>query len=700
LEAIILRTFVLESLTWLGGILLALVMAALGLIIFTGPDLIDVASGEEYYDCEPVRREGTSHTSGAGGLMQGLDVDQLTDESDLVVRGTVESLQTCRSRGDVTFVTLVSIAPAELFKAKRLPESGLVVGVPGGRHGDVELSVGTSPEFAVGEQVVAFLGVEEHGDVFAAGGYQGKLSVARGGMLTRPSVHVDNMRDAVRAAAEGDLETTEDPLAGGPPVVEGGHSYTLTGRFFTDGAIPVRYYLNPNNNRPAQLTAQESRLAAIHAFHSWQNVPESYIAFGPVSDTTRVSAQGDCDGNHDTTWGISNPSHSSSTLAVTYTCYNVSTSAIIDADVEIDTDHFGSKWSVDGSGSCGSGVNDLETVLLHENGHVFGLTHPSNNGCTPCPVMDATYGGVNRTPCADDIDGAEALYPLAGGSPPAAPGLLTVTGPLFALLTWSDVADEWGYEIWRANVSCGSATSGSFSFVDTVPDGTLAYTDTDYSNGLPNGSYCYKIRSFNKSGESTFSSTAGVTIGSVPTATPSPTLPPTPTPSPMPTPSPTPTPTPILTPTPTPIPTPTSTPTPTFTPAPTPTLAPSATPTPGLTQSPPPAPTNSPTPGSTQALTPTPTHTAQPTQTPAGSTPTPAPPLQGDVTCDNKVDSGDVLAILKGVGNGGLGGPCANQGDVDCDEVLSARDALVILYHLAGKPALAGGCTPVGATKF
>ena len=69
------------------------------------------------------------------------------------------------------------------------------------------------------------------------------------------------------------------------------------------------------------------------------------------------------------------------------------------------------------------------------------------------------------------------------------------------------------------------------------------------------------------------------------------------------------------------------------------------------------------------------------------------------MTCDNNVDSGDVLAILKEVGNGGLGGPCAGQGDVDCDDVLTTRDALLILHHLAGKTAPVGGCTPVGATK-
>ncbi|HUF52455.1 MAG TPA: matrixin family metalloprotease [Dehalococcoidia bacterium] len=659
----------------------------LSLVVFSGPKLAQIASGEEYYDCEPLRREGTSQTSGAGGLMEGLDVDQLTDKSDLVVRGIVESIQSCRSTGEVTYVTLVRIAPADIYKAERLPQSALVVAVPGGQVGDLQLSVGTSPEFTIGEQVVAFLGIEDDGEVRTAGGYQGKLTVGEDGVLERPSIPVEDMRQTVRQAAEGDLAPGEDPLADGPSVVE--NEYLLLGRSWADVDIPVRYYVNPNSNRPAQLTAQQSRLAVINAFNSWQNVSDSYIAFGPWADTTRVSAQGDCDQFHDTTWGISDPAHSSNTLAVTYSCWYTSTMNLVDADVEIDIDHFGSKWRVDGSGACGSGLNDLETVLLHENGHFLGLGHPSNNGCTPCPVMDATYGGVNRTPCADDIAGAAAVYPLAAGSPPPAPTLLSVVGPVTASVTWSDVSNEWGYEIWRANVACASATAGSFSLLDTVPDGTLLYTDSDYGNGLPNGSYCYKARSFNKSGDSAYSATLGVSIGSLPTPTPSP-PPPTPTASPTPTQAPTPTVTPGATATPT---SPaTASATPPATPAPTPT----GTPAPGETQSPPPAPTNSPTPDQTSAATPTPTE--GPTPTPQGATPTAASPVQGDVDCDNKVDSGDVLAILQ-MSAVGKSAACGSNGDVNCSGQTSAVDALILVRYLAGLSDSVGGCTPVGSTK-
>ncbi|MCH7484017.1 MAG: matrixin family metalloprotease [Chloroflexi bacterium] len=526
----------------------ALLLAAAVLYVHLAGRGAGPAASEEYYDCTPVRTEGSSQTSGAGGLMTGSNVDQLTDEADLVVFGAVESFQTCRSTGPVTIVTRIRIATGDVFKADRLPPTALLtVDVPGGAIDGYRLAVGTSPEFTVGEQVVVFLGITDDGEVFPAAGFQGKFTVTPDLRLTQPAVSLSEMRGAVHTAAEGDLPPDDDPLEGGPQIIES--AYSTLGVSFIDGEVPVQYYINASAGKPAQLTEQETRLASIRAFHAWQNLPGSYIAFGPVQNTTRTSAQGGCDGLHDTTWGLSISPHGSGTLAVAYTCYIGS--QILDADIEIDTDHFGSAWRVDGSGACFTGTYDLQTVLLHENGHFLGLGHPGNSGCQPCPVMDASYGGVSRTPCADDDAGASAVYPLAGGTPPPAPGAFSASGTESALLGWSDVASEWGYELWRAPLSCETVTDPDFALLDTVADGTLAYTDTDYGNGMAGGSYCYKARAFNDSGESAFTTTSGVDIeGSTPTPSPSPTPTPTPSPSPSPEPPQSPPPAPTSTPSP------------------------------------------------------------------------------------------------------------------------------------------------------
>lgn len=63
------------------------------------------------------------------------------------------------------------------------------------------------------------------------------------------------------------------------------------------------------------------------------------------------------------------------------------------------------------------GTADLETVVLHEVGHLAGLDHscqPQGAGCTPeeeQSVMFPRYKGVHRGLALDDIAGLAALYP-------------------------------------------------------------------------------------------------------------------------------------------------------------------------------------------------------------------------------------------------------------------------------------------------
>ena len=62
-------------------------------------------------------------------------------------------------------------------------------------------------------------------------------------------------------------------------------------------------------------------------------------------------------------------------------------------------------WSV----GAAVGAFDVETVALHEIGHIVGLEHSTVAGAVMLPTID--YNTAKRTLTKDDIDGFRALYP-------------------------------------------------------------------------------------------------------------------------------------------------------------------------------------------------------------------------------------------------------------------------------------------------
>ncbi len=102
---------------------------------------------------------------------------------------------------------------------------------------------------------------------------------------------------------------------------------------------------------------------------------------------------------------------SSATLGVAW--YGLSTDEV---DIALDIGH---PWFTDGQV-----YYDVETVLLHENGHGLGLGHSSVSGS----IMQAFYGGVQRTLGTDDINGISALYPAPEDTTPVDPAI-SITSP-------------------------------------------------------------------------------------------------------------------------------------------------------------------------------------------------------------------------------------------------------------------------------
>ena len=85
------------------------------------------------------------------------------------------------------------------------------------------------------------------------------------------------------------------------------------------------------------------------------------------------------------------------TLGVTW-----STSGTDEADMAINTRY---RWNT--GCTAVSGSFDLQSVYLHENGHVAGLDHSSDSSA----VVYASYQGARCALAADDEEGIRTLYP-------------------------------------------------------------------------------------------------------------------------------------------------------------------------------------------------------------------------------------------------------------------------------------------------
>ncbi len=180
------------------------------------------------------------------------------------------------------------------------------------------------------------------------------------------------------------------------------------GEFTTSGLVWDQFsdsanyndFVTQNYNGANDPTGGGGEPALRSAQDTWKNVSTSRFAFQYGSTNRCPSLVRECpgpqtfDGKNDVAWlqlgGCC-------TLGVTW--YSTS---VDEADMALNTKF---PWSTAG------GNYDVETVFLHENGHVAGLGHTDVQPA----VMYPYYQGIQRSLYQDDIDGITALYPQDGG---------------------------------------------------------------------------------------------------------------------------------------------------------------------------------------------------------------------------------------------------------------------------------------------
>jgi Matrixin len=195
-------------------------------------------------------------------------------------------------------------------------------------------------------------------------------------------------RGSARAAADRALESVDARRPSGVQAA----AYTFNGLRWD--RLPVAQSYNPSGQ-----PTTAARTALTNTYSDWSSVSGSTFRIASGGTTSRCpSLVQECPGRqrfdsfNDVGWARL----SGGTLGVTW--YSTSTD---EADMALSS-RYG--WST----GCRqvSGRFDLETVYLHENGHVAGLGHSSD----PSAVMYPSYQTARCALAPDDRNGLAALY--------------------------------------------------------------------------------------------------------------------------------------------------------------------------------------------------------------------------------------------------------------------------------------------------
>ena len=152
----------------------------------------------------------------------------------------------------------------------------------------------------------------------------------------------------------------------------------------------------------ADLKFAQTEQALVSALNVWQNVPGQRVQFQYDGVVSLQSASG-TDEINSVQWIESGWDYSSHAIAVTsYSYYLQDPPVLIDADIFMNGQNY--KWT---AGTADSTTIDAQQTLIHELGHLLGISH---TGVTSAQMFPYLSGTTNHKLMRDDKAALRFLY--------------------------------------------------------------------------------------------------------------------------------------------------------------------------------------------------------------------------------------------------------------------------------------------------
>jgi hypothetical protein len=199
----------------------------------------------------------------------------------------------------------------------------------------------------------------------------------------------------------------------------------------TSTGAPVRWHAGDVEiqvalgDAPAGVDGEAAQAAVIAALETWQvEIDGEGLVLAPVAVSDRLAT--DMDSRNTVRWGMgaTDPDIEVGVLAMTYVSYRTNDGAIRDADIVVNAAEYAwftgdllaekSDDANDNEGHDGGDqprcerAYDLETTMVHEAGHLLGLSHSDDREAIMFPTTRAC--STHRTLGTDDQAAVRTLY--------------------------------------------------------------------------------------------------------------------------------------------------------------------------------------------------------------------------------------------------------------------------------------------------